>query len=443
MAQEVIIVGGGVAGISAAIEALDKGWRPIIFEKASKLGGRVTSLYARDAKKKIDIGQHVLSNSNKETKRLLSKIGSLEKVRFQRRLKINFKLDSASDLLFKSWPLPAPAHFFLPLILSPAISSNDKKVIFKWIVNFKKLSGKKLRKLTVSEWLAKIGDSSFLRKLIWEPLTIAILNTPIDQASAYLLYRVLNKAFLSSYFNSGLGLPVDYLDQIFGNPAHGYIARNGGSVYLRSEVKQLIPSGNTIQAIQTNKKKIFETPCLILAIPPSGLLRFADLFSTNGELSSNLKRFEFAPIITINLWFKTSINTELPTAFINSPIQWLFRLPDSDHKQGLYGYTVVMSAAIREARLDQQELIQLVEKEFEHFFGKNIHRDLELEKFKIIKEKRATIFQTPQSLELRSKIGTRYSNVHLAGDWINTELPATIESAVVSGKKAVNNLISN
>ena len=92
MAKEVIIVGGGLSGISSAIWAIENGWRPIIFERSSQLGGRVASLYAKDSKNKIDIGQHVLSSNYKETKKLLSKIGSIDKVYFQKRLKINFKL---------------------------------------------------------------------------------------------------------------------------------------------------------------------------------------------------------------------------------------------------------------------------------------------------------------------------------------------------------------
>jgi len=444
MANEVVIVGGGLSGISAAIWALKNGWRPIIFEKSSRLGGRVSSLYAKDAKKKIDIGQHVLSASYKETKKLLSIIGSLDKIQFQRRLKINFKLDANLSLPFRSWPLPAPAHFFLPLILSPKIPWGERRTMLKWILKFNKFSKSQLEKMTVSEWLKEIGESPFLQKLIWEPITTATLNTPVHMASSYLLHQVLNTAFLSSYFSSGLGIPIDFLDEIFGNPAQSYITENGGSIYLRSEVKQLIVGGDNIQAIQINRNEIFETPNLILATPPDGLAKLvSDLPGMDNGVLPSLKNFKYAPIITINLWFKMAIDSNFPVAFVNSPIQWLFKLPELNHRSPVYGYTIVISAAFKEVQYDQQELMHLVEKEFERFFDKNIYSDLGLMNFKIVKEKRATILQSQQLLGLRPELNLKFNNLHLAGDWINPDFPATIESAVLSGKQALNNIISN
>lgn len=444
MAREVVIVGGGVSGISAAVWALKNGWRPILFEKSSRLGGRVSSLYAKDAKKKIDIGQHVLSASYKETKQLLSIIGSLEKVQFQKRLKINFKLGADSSLPFGSWPLPGPAHFFLPLILNPKIPWGDRVIMLKWILKFKKFSKSQLENMTVSEWLKEIGESPFLQKLIWEPITMATLNTPVHLASSYLLHQVLNTAFLSSHFSSGLGIPIDFLDEIFGNPAYTYITENGGSIYLRSEVRQLIAGRENIQAIQLNRNEIFETPNLVLATPPDKLAKLvSDLPGMDNGVLSNLKDFKYAPIITVNLWFKKPIDSDFPVAFVNSPIQWLFKLPNSNHRSPDYGYAVVISAAFKEVQFDQKELMHLIENEFERFFTKNIYSDLSLLNFKIVKEKRATILQSRQVLGSRPEMNLKFSNLQLAGDWINRDLPATIESAVISGKEAVNKLISN
>lgn len=442
MAKEVIIVGGGLSGISSAIWAIEKGIRPIIFERSAQLGGRVASLYAKDSKNKIDIGQHILSSNYKETKYLLSRIGSINKVYFQKRLKIDFKLEPNKKLTFRSWFLPSPAHFFLPLILNPSIPWEDRKIMIKWIYQFKTFTPDKLKKLTAKEWLNQMGDSPFLDKLIWEPLTIATLNTPFSEASAFLLYQVLSKAFLSSSFSSGLGFPRDYLDEVFGNPAKKYIESKGGSIYLRSEVKKLIPARDQIQAIQTNQNQTFETPNLILALPPNGLLRLASgLPEPHNKSFFNLKKFKYSPIITINLWFKSQIDADTPVAFVDSPIQWMFTFPNNQN--GFFGYTVVISAGFDQIEYEKEQLIKLVEKEFQRFFNKNIHTDLGLVNHKIVKEKRATILQTPQIFESKPSSKTDYKNLFLAGDWIDTNLPATIESAVISGKQAIHNLIAN
>jgi uncharacterized protein with NAD-binding domain and iron-sulfur cluster len=314
--------------------------------------------------------------------------------------------------------------------------------MFKWIYHFKTFTPDKLKKLTAKEWLDEMGSSPFLNKLIWEPLTIATLNTKFSEASAFLLYQVLTKAFLSSTFSSGLGFPKDYLDEVFGNPAKKYIESKGGSIYLRSEVKKLITAGDQIQAIQTNQNQTFETPYLIVALPPKELLRLVSRLPGPFIKSfSNLKKFKYSPIITINLWFKSQIDTDTPVAFVDSSLQWLFTFPNNQN--GFFGYTVVISAGFDQIEYDKEQLIKLVEKEFERFFNKNIHTDLGLINHKIVKEKRATILQTPQIIGSKPSSITDYKNLFLAGDWIDSNLPATIESAVISGKQAINNLIAN
>ena len=158
---------------------------------------------------------------------------------------------------------------------------------------------------------------------------------------------------------------------------------------------------------------------------------------------ANLKNTKYAPIITINLWFKTPIDSNFPVAFVDSPIQWLFKLPNFDHHSPVYGYAIVISAAFKEVRLDREKLMHLVAYEFERFFNKNIYTDLGLANFKIVKEKRATILHSHPVMAHRLELNLKHKNLQLAGDWINPDLPATIESAVLSGKQAVNNILSN
>ena len=196
--REVVIVGGGIAGISAAFWALEYGIQPIILERAKQLGGRISSFYANDVQDKIDIGQHVLSSSYDETLYLLSKIKTKNKIHLQKRLFINFKINSNKSILLKTWPIFAPAHIFLPLLINSKLSWQDRKCLLKWTKLKKKTSYDNLKKITVEEWLENIGQSSNLIKLFWAPLTIAALNTPINKASALLLFRVLEKSFFYS-----------------------------------------------------------------------------------------------------------------------------------------------------------------------------------------------------------------------------------------------------
>ena len=131
--KTIVIVGGGVAGISAAVWGIEAGLKPVIVERTGQLGGRVKSMFARDAGHNIDNGQHVLSANYIETKQLLSKIGSLNNVDFQKKLSINFFLSPRRKFHFQAWPLPAPLHFLLPLWFQSPITRADKNNCFFWL----------------------------------------------------------------------------------------------------------------------------------------------------------------------------------------------------------------------------------------------------------------------------------------------------------------------
>jgi squalene-associated FAD-dependent desaturase len=439
--KEIIIIGGGVAGIAAAVAALEKGWKPVLLERTGQLGGRVRSLYAKDAGSFIDNGQHVLSASYAETRWLLSHIGSLDKVDFQKRLSVDFRLHRKRNFYFRSWPLPAPLHFLLPLLSRSPLAKTDRKFLYRWARITRQLSAGELKRITVREWLDLAGKAPFLEQLLWEPLTLATLNTPLKQASAFLLHRVLEEAFLGTSRNSGLGIPRAMLSDIFAAPAEKYIRDNGGEIQTLTAVKKLLSRGDRITEIETAKGERIKTPALILAIPPHALVHLmADSPGLAEYFPHDFSRFRYAPIITINLWFKKPLPGQFPMALVDSPLQWIFKLPQTVAGEEKHGYTVVISAAFEMVEKSQQEILQIVEREFRYFFAESIFQNLQLLSAKIVKEKSATILQTPQSLKWRPSPRTAISNLFLAGDWIDTGLPATIESAVLSGKMSVTEL---
>lgn len=436
--KTVFIIGGGVAGISAAVSAIKNGWHPVILERTGHLGGRVRSLYAKDVGSNIDNGQHVLSASYQETRQLLFEIGSHDRVTFQEPLFINFRISNRHEFQFKPWRLPAPLHFVLPLFLKAPLARSDRQFMRRWGLAFWRADPEKLKRLTVREWLEAYGEAPLLERLFWEPITLATLNTSIDEASAFLLYQVLINAFVGSRENTGLGLPNGLLDTLFAEPAAKYISAAGGEIRTNCVIQRIIWSGNSVQAVETRDGKSIETPHLISAIPPNALMKL--LSSSNGldkTLSLNLSRFEFSPIITVNIWTKKPIPGPFPIAMVDSPIQWVFPMVDASQKTGLHGYTLVISAAFKETAMSNEEIIKIADREFQHYFSQSLQADLKLDDYKIIKEKTATFLQTPQSLKYRPAPATAFNNFFLSGDWIDTALPATIESAVLSGRMAV------
>lgn len=435
---EVIIAGGGVAGISAAIAALERGLKPLLLERTAQLGGRARSLYARDAGNPIDTGQHVLSAAYMETCQFLQKIGSLDKIDFQKRLRVDFRLHFRRNFRFRAWPLPAPLHFLLPLLLNSPLGKTDREFLFRQAWRTRQFSPAQLKKMTVREWLDAAGKAPFLEKLLWEPLTLATLNAPIEQASAFLLHQVLEKAFLGTSRRSGLGIPKTLLGDIFVAPAEEYIRKHGGEIRAGSTVKKVLIEDGRAAGVETRGGEILPTPYLILALPPHALTRLiGDSPGLASAFRQDFSQFCYSPIITANLWLKNPLPGDFPMALVDSPAQWIFRLPDTSGKSESFGYAVVISAAFELAERSSAEILELLRREFRHFFGKDIFQDLHLLAGKVVKEKSATILQTPGTLKLRPPCRTNLPNLFLAGDWIDTGLPATIESAVVSGKMAV------
>jgi zeta-carotene desaturase len=310
-----------------------------------------------------------------------------------------------------------------------------------------------LDKLNVEEWLAKLGQSNLSRKFLWDVITIGALNNHPKNVSALMLFRVLRAAFLGKREYSSLLLPRAGLSDVLVNPAVEFIRRNGGDVLLSKEVSQFHFEDEKIVSVLTQNGKEFRSQVFLSAIPWFGL----DRLLSNSGLDSELviktpsreicdwDRFKPSPIISIQLWFDRIIIEEEFAALVDTRVQWIF---DKSRKfRNSLGYEVmkqrqekgqhlslVISGAQEFVGLSKEELLTIALKDLRRVLPKannaNIVHSI------VIKEKRATFSPSPGLEAIRPLPKTSISNLFLAGDWTNTNLPATIESAVLSGKKA-------
>ncbi len=408
-----------------------------MLEKGVQAGGRVRSTFARDAKQIIDNGQHALAASYHFTLDMLKTIGSDHLLETQAGLSVNYLIPGKQSFHFRSWRLPAPLHFALPLLIQGPLSNADRRQLIRWGLNFRKADPEQLRSLTVADWLEASGTTSNLTDLLWEPITLATLNTSTATASAYLLHRVLVQAFLASRAAGSLVLPGASLDEIFARPACRYIERNGGAVHTRQGAAKLNIQDGRVHSVTTANGENIAGQSFISALPPKALWRL--LKSSDTDLAKGftyLDQFDYSPIITIYFWLDKPLKLQFPAALVNSPIQWIFKLPKA-MENTLHGYSIVISAADKEAQMDVSELLGLAVSEIEKYTGIHLRNDLGMDAAKVIKEKSATIDQTPASLARRPGYRTNVRNFFLAGDWVDTGLPATIESAVQSGVEVV------
>jgi len=310
-----------------------------------------------------------------------------------------------------------------------------------------------LDKLNVEEWLIKLGQSDLSRKFLWDVITIGALNNHPKNVSALMLFRVLRAAFLGKREHSSLLLSHAGLSDVLVNPAVEFIRRNGGEVLLGTEVSQFHFEDEKIISVSTQDGKEFHAQVFLSAIPWFGLDRLLSNSSIRSELViktpsreiCDWDRFISSPLISIQLWFDRIIMEEEFAALIDTRVQWIFdkswefcrhmgREAVQQQKEKGQHLSLVISGAQEFVEMSKEELLTIAMKDIRRVLPKA--KDANIVHSIVIKEKRATFSPSPGLEAMRPLSETAFSNLFLAGDWTNTGLPATIEGAVLSGKKA-------
>ena len=439
--KTVIIIGAGIAGISAAVHALEHNLRPVLIDRNRHLGGRVRSFPANDLGQTLDNGQHILASAYAETRQLLRKIGSIDRILFQKRFKARFITQPGKNFQFRAFPLPSPLHFLLPLLMNKKGANIHWTDFWQLYRKSNLLSQDTFKQLTVEQWINSTHQSPGISELLWKPLALSILNTPAHAASAYLLYQAVSRSFLGPNKMSGMGIPLDWLSEIFAHPAEKYLRNHQTEIHLLTPVTKISRQMDGTFDVMTSKSR-HTSQWIISCLPPYALhtlLENCDLPELK-SITPNLTHFEYNPIMTINIFLNKPLPGSFPAALVASPIQWIFRHPIKQPTQKNYGYALVSSASNEFNESSREDILDMVQRELGRMLRLDFNQSYRVQASKIIKEKRATISQTPDILDMRPGTQTPDPHFYLAGDWTNTGLPATIESAALSGKLAVQAL---
>ena len=421
MAQElkVGIIGGGYAGMAAAVELAASGIPVSVFESAKQLGGRARGVRYHDAQ--IDNGQHLLLGCYRETLRLIELVGGNIDRDF---LRLPLQLDLHGQFSLKAPHLPAPLHLLIALLKAQGLTWKERMRAASFMFSLRRKNFRLTRDMTVAELLSIHGQDTNLTFKLWEPLCIAALNTPVHKASAQVLLNVLRDSLNNLRSDSDMLLPRIDFSALFPQRAADYIERRGGKVCLACGVESVAPQHEQIELLTTQGNFTFSH--VICAAPPAvaeKLLRPIVALKDSVELIGKL---EFQPIYTIYLQYPAHV--ALPhamTGLHQCYSQWLFDKGQIAGQQGLLA--VVISAEGIHQELSQIELTQHIIRELRENFG-----IAELPEWsQVIAEKRATFSCLP-SLQRPSQ-QTPLPNLLLAGDYTAGCYPATLEGAILSG----------
>jgi zeta-carotene desaturase len=404
----------------------------LLLERSPRLGGRACSFTDPLSGAVIDNGQHLFMRCYRHTISFLEKINSLDKLDFQRRPRVEFLDREHGFTSFDCPPLPAPAHIIAGLLRMKGIRLADKLGAAR-IGRAINSNGSTLEKKSVSEWLDSHGQSPALKERFWHPLVVATLNEEPRIASARMLRAVLREAFSDSGAAS-IGLANVGLGELYTDSARDFIRSRGGEVRTGCAARRFLIEQGRVISVELRGGGQIAADYFISAIPPNRLLELVPGELAEGELAK-LARLKSSPIVSINLWFDRPLMSREFVGMIGTRSHWLFNR-DLILKQGKESnhLAVVISAAREFTSWSKQRLVEMAVDEINELIPSS--RAAVLTRSLVVKEREATISHTVESDLLRPGARTSIENLLLAGDWTDTGLPATIESAVISGHTA-------
>jgi squalene-associated FAD-dependent desaturase len=402
------IVGAGLSGLAAAATLAENGQRVIVYEAAAQAGGRCRSYHDREIGRTIDNGNHLVLSGNQSVQRYLRLVGATDRLVGPAGDGFHF-LDLAKNHRFTVRPNAGPIPWW--------VAVPSRRVPGTGPLDY--LAAARLAFARPGATVADVLPHDELYRILWEPLAVSALNTPVDEASAQGFWKVVAKTLARGGRFSRPLIARETLADTFVTPGLAFLAAHGGEIRLSTRIKRLdYAEGKVVGLASDSAEEVWqEGDRVIVAAPPAIAERLVRHLETPGADE---------PIVNAHFATNDPDGTPLEVvAIVGGAAHWVFRRP------GLASVTVSAARAMVDEPADilAPKLWADVVRAFPGL-GEA------MPPYRIVKEKRATIRQSPTDEALRPGFTTKFSNLWLAGDWTRTGLPATIEGSLQSGFQA-------
>lgn len=438
-APDVIVVGAGFAGLSAAVRLARRGARVLVVEERRRLGGRASAFADPETGEVVDNGQHALFGCYHETFAFLREIGTEGDVRLEERLDLEIVDRRGQRSRLSSASLPPPLHLVGGLLRWPALGWSDKIAALRAGLALRGLSHRDRAgrdQQTVNEWLRAHGQTPRLSEVLWEPLAVAALNQSPDVAAAGPFVEVLARMFNGSRRDAAIGLPMKPLDQLYAEPARRWLEDAGHQLRIGAPARLLVEGPRAVGVEIDGERTV--AGHVVSSVPWFAFPAFAASVPALADLSVSAGAMRASPIVTVNLWLDRPV-TDAP--FVGLPgrtFQWVF------DKGRLFGeawahLSLTSSGAEDIVGWTNDALVALALRELAEALP--AAASASVRRSTAVRERRATFSLAPGEPP-RPGVDTPVEGLFLAGDWTDTGLPATIEGAVVSGHRAAERATS-
>ncbi len=451
MSQRVAVIGGGLAGITAAIALAEAGAAVTLLEARPRLGGATCS-FTRGGLV-VDTGQHVFLGCCTAYRGLLARLGMTASAPVQGRFDVTVLAPGGRTGRLRRTALPGPLHMLPALSRYPFLSRAERALVSRPALAMRRVdpADPAVDAQRFGDWLAARGQSEHARRVLWDLFTVSALNIAGDDASLALAATVVQTGLLGKNNAADIGVPARPLGELHGDAGAARLTQLGAQVALSTKVSAIevaaagvgedpaarfrVHVGRPAEARATTE---IAADAVVLAVPhekaaplvPAGALPAGTVASWAGLGAS--------PIVNVHVIYDRPV-TNLPfAAAVDSPVQWVFdrtRISGLDRRSPGQQYLAIsLSAADEYAEVPASALRDRFVSALAELFP--AARDAEVSEFFVTRERRATFRQAPGSGALRPPAATQLPGLVLAGAWTQTGWPDTMEGAVRSGLTA-------
>jgi squalene-associated FAD-dependent desaturase len=430
------VIGGGLAGITAAIALAQADHEVTLFEAKPRLGGATMS-FNRDGLV-IDTGQHVFLRCCTAYRGLLDRLGMAAHAPLQPRFDVTV-LSPEKKAELKRRRLPAGLHMLPALFGYPFLTWPERLRLGRAALAFRGLdeNDPKTDEQRLGDWLEAHGQDERTRRVLWDLFSISSLNVPGDDASLALAAVVVKTGLLGAADAADIGVPALSLGELHGAAATRLLAKLGATVHLQAKVAAITPKGD--QYLVRFGDDDLLADAVVLAVPHEQAARLIPAGALPAETVDGWAGLGAAPIVNVHVIYDRKVMDVPFAAGVDSPVQWVFDRTriSGMHARGEVGQylAISLSAADEYANTPVAELREQFVPALAALFP--AARDATVTEFFVTREKRATFRQVPGTAKLRPKAATEASGLVLAGSWTDTGWPDTMEGAVRSGLNAV------